>query len=339
MNIKVVKEYKLKGERNNRPRQPLILSDRLFVIFVYDKKGFTESRIQCLKTEDFSLVWEYRHAHVINNLVSVEGDFIVACCMNGQVKCFKAFTGELAWEYAITESNIGAISNVVGDKLVFSGVQARATSTWCIDTKGTLLWRQTNKGHSYIPVIHQCNIFNCIANDISCLSLADGSTVWTNTDQESYLFNPKIFNNCVLASGHGIVNFYSIQTGEKVAAISTDEGEAIWKIIHDTKNIFFGDEKGILYSYNCESIETGGEPTLNWRIDTGGCIQTVPLLKDNMIFLINDSKKLMLFGRENGILKFEIKIKGEGNISGITAGNNEIYFSCGGGSIYHCKAE
>jgi hypothetical protein len=58
MKITAVLEYKLKGERNNRPRRPLVFSGKVLVIFVYDKKGFIESKIQCFDINDFALSFD-----------------------------------------------------------------------------------------------------------------------------------------------------------------------------------------------------------------------------------------------------------------------------------------
>lgn len=340
MKIKTLKEYKLKGERNNRPRQPLLVGDKVLLIFVYDKKGFVESRIQCLKAADFSLVWEYQHNHVINNLVLAQNKTVICSCMNGEVKCFDIDNGKEVWIFATNESNIGALSNLDKDKFIVSGIQARAGSTWCIDANsGSVVWQATNKGHSYIPIIHQGYAYNCIEREINCLNMSDGSTVWTNTEPETYIFNPKVFNKYVVASGHGVVNFYDLMTGRQINSIHTGERESIREIIHNGSEFFFGDEKGMFYSYNCSNADGDTPPALNWKVDTGGSIQSIPAIKDGKVLVMSDAKKMFVIDEKSGEVEYEMKIKGEASISGITQRDNKIYFSCGGGCLYEAKLD
>ena len=334
MEIRIIKEYKLKGERNNRPRQPLIWKDKLYVIFVYDKKGFTESSIQCLSLDKFELLWEYKLSHVVNNILVSENNTLIASFMNGSVVSFNLDNGKEVWNFKTEESNIGPISNEYKHKIVFSGIQASAASTWCIDTNdGNVLWKQSNKGHSYIPKIHNDFVYNCIGNDIFCLNLENGETVSTQNEPDTFLFNPKIFGQFVIASGHGVINVYDLQLGQIINKIQTGEKSSIREIISDEENIYFGDEKGYFYSYNLSNLVS----QLNWKLQTTGKIQTIPAMSGQNIYFINDDSKLYVLDKKSGIPILEKKIKGEGNISGVTLSNDKIYFSCGGGSVYKCE--
>lgn len=334
MGIKITKEYKLQGERNNKPRQPIVWNDKLYVIFVYDKKGFIESRIQCLSLEKFELLWECQLDHVINNILVSDNKTLIASCMNGSVVSFDLDNGQKMWSFKTTESNIGAVSNECKHKVVFSGIQASNTSTWCIDsTTGNALWKQSNKGHSYIPIIHNDFIYNCIGNDIFCMNLENGLTVWTQNEPNTFLFNPKIFEQFVIVSGHGLINIYDAQSGQIINKIETGEQSSIREVINDEDNIYFGDEKGYFYSYSLSNLE----PKLNWKLETKGKIQTIPAIEGQKIFLLNDDSKLYVIDKKSGIPISEKKIKGQGNISGITFANDKIYFSCGGGHVYECE--
>lgn len=334
MNIKTIREYNLKGERNNKPRQPLIWNDKLYVIFVYDKKGFVESRIQCLSLDKFDLLWEYQLSHVINNILISENNTLIASFMNGSVVSFNLDNGQEVWKFTTEESNIGPISNEYKQKIVVSGIQAKATSTWCIDTiNGNVLWKQSNKGHSYIPKIHNDLIYNCIGNDIFCLDLENGLIVWEQNEPSTYLFNPKIFGQYVIASGHGIVNTYDLQSGQMLTRIETGEQSSIRELIHDEENIYFGDENGTFYSYSLSNLDA----KLNWKLQTSGKIQTIPAISGQTIFVLNDASKLFAIDKNSGVLVCEKKLKGEGDISGVTIANGKIYFSCGGGHVYECE--
>lgn len=337
MRGQINKMYQLKGERNNSPRQPLVVGDNVLVIFVYDKKGFTESRVQCL-TEDFSLVWEYQHPHVINNLILTSNNKLLASCMDGQVICFNVENGEQLWRFDNTDSNIGALSNESAGRVVFAGVQGGATSTWCLNTHdGSLAWKQSYKGHSYTPKIHNNLVYNCIGNNIACLNLTDGALVWTQTEPKTYLFNPKVFKEFIIAAGHGIVNFYDLKTGQLKNTLETKVTglkSSIKEIFTDESNIYFGDESGCFYCYMYPNFIDVLEIKLKWKLDTGGAISSVPAIKSDEIFLINDGCQFLAMDKKTGQATLKKKIKGKANISGITINKNRLYFSCHGGHIY-----
>lgn len=338
MNIKQRLEYKLNGARNNRPRKPIIFDGKLFVIFVYDKKGFIESRIQCLSNENFGVIWEFTLGHVINNIVLLENRTLLASCMNGKVISFDITNGKVIWEYTTSDSNIGAISNEANSRAVFSGIQW-GKKTYCIDTNtGAILWEVENTGHSYIPIIYKENIFNTICNNLYCLDLKTGSTLWKSSEPKTYLFNPKIFQHFVLASGHGIINAYEISSGKIASSIEVplskfDGVSAITEVVSDTDNIYFGDAVGNFYCYEMNN----GEFTLKWKVETKGPIESIPALLDDYVLIINNGFQLLCINKKSGVIETEKKIKGEANISGLTIENGIIYFSCGGGFV--CKYE
>lgn len=340
MKISQTLEYKLKGERNNKPRRPIVSDGKLFVIFVYDKKGFTESKIQCLSCEDFTLIWEYTLGHVINNIIQLANGNLLASCMNGKIICFKIENGDIIWEYITTDSNIGAISNEVSGRVVFSGIQ-RGKKTYCLETKtGTIIWEVQNNGHSYIPIIHKEKVFNCIGNDIYCLDLNTGSTLWSSNEPRTYMFNPKIVKNFVVASGHGLLNVYEIETGKIVFKIEIplsnfDGASAIREVISDDENIYFGDAVGNFYCYSINKLDF----ILKWKVETKGTIESIPVLLNGHILVINNGLQLLCIDKNSGVVESEKKTKGEANISGLTVDNGNIYFSCGGGQVFRFELE
>ncbi|NJL15119.1 MAG: PQQ-binding-like beta-propeller repeat protein [Microscillaceae bacterium] len=334
MNINILKEYKLKGERNIKPRQPIVCGDKICLIFVYDKKGFVESKIQCLDVKSFDLIWEFALNHVINNIFVSSDNTLVAGCMNGLVLNFNLENGAVIWQFKTDESNIGPVSNEYQKKIIFSGIQAKVASSWCIDLQnGNILWKVPNQGHSYIPIIFDGYLYNCIGNNMYCLSLTDGLQIWTQNEPATYMFNPKIFKHFVLVSGYGLVNFYDLKSGGLKIRIETGINSAIREVVAEDDDIFFGDEKGFFYSYKI--LEN--KAVLNWKIATEGTIQTVPAIIDENVLVLNDASKLLVIDKIKGIVLNEKKVKGEGNLSGITIYNGKIYFSCGGGTLYECE--
>jgi len=341
MSTKAVLEYKLKGERNNRPRRPLQFSDKVFVIFVYNKKGFIESRIQCLDVNDFALIWEYTHPHVINNLVLTENGSLLASCMNGEVLNFDIHNGTIIWSFKTPRGNIGPVSNEVNFKAVFSGVQGNQ-ATWCLDTtKGEELWCISNNGHSYHPYVYGNKILNTIGNDINCLDLNSGRTLWKVSELQTYLFNPKVVDNLAVAPGHGLINFYDLENGKLLTSIQTGQPtnsseSGIREIIADENSIYFGDAEGIFYSYSLPDAENSYCTRLQWKIETKGGIESIPAFFDSSILMINNGNQFLRIDKSNGNIQQEFKTKGEALISGVTVDKDAVFYSCSGGIVVKC---
>ncbi|MES2647956.1 MAG: PQQ-binding-like beta-propeller repeat protein [Bacteroidota bacterium] len=341
MKIKTILEYNLKGERNNRPRKPVVFSGKVFVIFVYDKKGFIESKIQCLNITNFSLEWEYTHPHVINNLVLTEYGSLVASCMNGELLNFQTGNGTLIWTYKTQGGNIGPVSNEVDSRVVFSGVHGNQCS-WCINTvNGEEIWCVGNSGHSYHPHVYGNKVLNTIGNDLYCLDLNTGKTLWKASEPKTYLFNPVAANDIVIAPGHGQVNFYALENGKFLSSIKTGQPthlteSSIRDVFTDKNSIYFGDAKGVFYSYILSGSGSSFRTSLQWKIETQGGIESTPALFYNSILVINNGKQFLCIDQGNGDIKQEIKTKGAAFISGVTVDKDMIYYSCHGGTLVKC---
>ncbi len=341
MRIKNILEYKLNGERNNRPRRPLIFSGYAFVIFVYDKKGFIESKIQCLNIIDFELIWDYTHPHVINNFVLTDNGSLVASCMNGELLNFRTGDGAVIWKFKTQGGNIGPVSNEVNSRVVFSGLQGNQFS-WCIDTvTGEEIWRVGNNGHSYHPYVYGNKVLNSTGNDLHCLDLNTGKTMWKASESKTYLFNPVVANDIAIAPGHGLVNFYNLENGKLLNSIKTGQPihlseSSVREVVADKNSIYFGDATGIFYSYLLSVNGSRCSTSLQWKIETKGGIESTPALFYDSILVINNGNQFLCIDKQNGDLKQEIKIKGAAFISGVTVEKDLIFYTCYGGTLMKC---
>ena len=346
MQINTILEYKLKGERNNRPRVPIIFTGKVFVIFVYDRKGFLESKIQCLSIDSFSLLWEYIHPHVINNLVVSETGSLLASCMNGEVLSFSIQDGAVIWRYRTLSGNIGSISNEVNSRIVFSGIQG-SQWTWCLDTNtGTEIWKVKNSGHSYQPSIFEDKVVNSIEHQLFCLDLSSGKTIWKVSESKTYLFNPIVAKNMAICSGHGLINFYNIESGKLISTIQTgqptnERESSIWRVTADESSIYFGDAKGFFYSYSFPHLNSFSFLSLNsrkntsqrWKIETKGGIESIPAFFQDSILVINNGNQFLRIDKSNGHIIQETNTKGEAFTSGVTVAKDLIFYSCYGGTV------
>ena len=333
--------YKLKGERNVSARKPLIHVGKLFVIFTYDKKGFTESRLQCLDATSLRLVWEYVHGHVLNNIVLSEANTILCSGMDGTVQSFDPDSGEIAWTFKTEESNTGAISNVYNQRAVVSGIQAGSRSTWCLDTvSGQVIWHIPNAGHAYTSLLADNSVFFCIGHNIYSVALEDGASQWEAHEPDTYLFNPKQVSNFIVVGGHGKFNLYDHKSGELKASTETDTRAAIREVLPDRDNtLYFGDEAGYFYCYYLHDERSlpgeEGMVAINfWRYRAKGGVSGSPAVVGDRLYFLSDDHRLIALDKYSGTLRWEFYTKGKANISGVTAVGENLYAACGNGYVY-----
>lgn len=334
-------EYKLKGERNISARKPLIYNNYLFVIFIYDKRGSTESRLQCLSKETLELKWEYTEDGVLNNLEVCSNGNLLCSCMRGKVLAFSPSDWKIIWEFSTKESNIGAISNIENDRVIFSGINFGAKSTWCLDVKtGKILWQIENTGHSYNPLITEEKGLFCIGHNIYSISLNDGSLNWINHEPDTYIFNPKRYGSKLFVGGHGKINIYDFNTGNLDLSIETGVRSSIREICFDSdNNMYFGDEEGIFYCYKLGFLKGPlNKDMINaekkWSYKATGGIQGTSAIINESIYFITDGEELISLNIVNGELNWIFNIKGKAHISGVSFIDDEIFTACGNGYVY-----
>lgn len=322
MKIKKLLEHKIEGGRNSGARNILPHGSRIFVSFLYDKGSFYESVLKCLNIEDFSVVWEYKHPHVIFSLLISQHGTLIASFMNGNVKAFQLETGNIEWEFKVEGTNIGMLSNESEGKIVFSRLHQPQT-TWCIDTEnGNTLWNVPVSDHSYVPHIWQNKVYNTAGHYIFCTSFANGSTIWENKEPDTYLTNNHIFKDLVIASGHGKFNGYDLQTGQLRFTAQTGSGKAIGSMVSQNDCIYFGDESGAFYCYQI----TGTAATLQWKIQTGAAEVRRPAIIDGeRLFIAAEDFGFLCIDKHTGATILAKKAKGKG--SAIAIHENKVYFA------------
>lgn len=344
MKSKLHLEFKLKGERNISSRKPLYYEEKIYIAFVFDKKGFIASKVICLNASSFEFVWEIEHDFVINNLLVSNQKSILCCCMDGVILELNPNNGHQINSISTGLERVNAASEIFDNKVVVGGIQG-STETVCIDLcNSNILWRFENGGHSYTPTISQNKVFQTTERTIYCLSLKDGKLLWNAHEALTYLFNPIVWNDFVVVGGHGIINIYQIETGKKLLQININQKEAIYNIVTDNDYIYFGDRGGYFYCYKIDIKQKlfRGEKVVAeqvWKYLSNGSIQSKPALSGNNILIINDGNRLISLNALNGKLNWEFNSKAEAGISGVLVFGNDIYTSVGKGFVYKIKDE
>lgn len=110
----------------------------------------------------------------------------------------------------------------------------------------------------------------------------------------------------MLASGHGIINAYEIASGQIVSSIEVplskfDGASAIREVVSDAENIYFGDAAGNFYCYKMNDKEF----VLKWKVETKGPIESIPVLLDEHVLIINNGLQLLGINRKSGAIEIE----------------------------------
>ncbi|GAB1856112.1 hypothetical protein MHTCC0001_09470 [Flavobacteriaceae bacterium MHTCC 0001] len=339
MKAKKLLEYKLKGERNISSRKPLIIGERLFVVFIFDKKGFVASKIICLNKNNFDVQWEYDYPFVINNILKSTTNNLLVCYMDGKLKEFNPKNGDLLNTFELEMDRCGQASIIEENKIVVGGVQGTKLTN-CFDLLShSIKWSFDNGGHSYIPLIKENKVYQCTENKIRCLELSTGNLIWEAYEKSTYIFNPVFLNGIIVVGGHGLINIYDSKNGKRLHQIKTGVRESIRAIITENNTLYFGDSSGLFYAYKIHHKKNlFGTLKINskqlWNFKSKGSIESLPLTNGKSVLFINDDNKLICLDKETGKNIWDFNTKGEAGISGITIENENIYLSVGKGYVY-----
>jgi len=339
MKAKKLLEYKLKGERNISSRKPLIIGNKLFVIFIFDKKGFSASNVTCLDKNNFDILWVYSYPFVINNILKSNSDNVFVCCMDGKLLELNQTNGELINSFDLDMDRCGQSSDIVDNKLVFGGVQGTKITACFEINPFQRIWTFENGGHSYIPLISDDKVYQCTEKNIRCLDIKSGKIIWEAFEESTYIFNPTSYKDMVAVGGHGLVNIYNSQNGKQMNQIKTEVRESIRAIIYENNIIYFGDSSGNFYAYKIYQKKNilGKHKTISeplWKYDTNGAIESTPVFYSDKIMFINDDNKLTCLDKTSGKLNWDFNTKGEAGISGISVEDEFIFTSIGKGYVY-----
>ncbi|WP_196888983.1 PQQ-binding-like beta-propeller repeat protein [Aureivirga sp. CE67] len=339
MKINKVFEFKLKGKRNISSRKPLIIKDKLYVLFLFEEKSYFRSKLICLYINNFDIIWEYDYSFIMNDIMKSVDNNILICTMDGKLKVLNSDNGELLNTFDLELNRIGGSSNIYDEKIVFGGVQGtRYTNCFNLISQ-KIEWVYETGGHSYTPLIKNENVYLCSENKIRCFKLNSGKLVWEAFEKNSYIFNPIVMGEMIAVGGHGLVNIYDSNDGELLHQIDpAGIRESIRAIRAENNILYFGDSAGIFYAYE---IKKGKDLNLKsnklWEYESGRSIESYPEIYGENILFINDDKKLICLNKYHGEMNWKFNTKGEAKISGIVIENQNIYLSVSKGYVYKLK--
>lgn len=327
MKIKKLKEYKLKDKRRISPRNQIIIGDNLYSAFIFDKGDTSNSRIICLDICTFEEKWTYDYDFIINKIMkSPISNNIVSVCMDGRVEEIDLLEGQLIKEIDLNVNRCGFPSVIVDNKIVTGGIQG-STQTTCIDLKDFKIeWEFDTDGHSYTPLISAGQVYQCTEHYLRCLDLNTGSLIWKVKEASTYLLKAEKFKDLILASGHGLINFYHKHNGRLIKQLRTQTdalNSAIRYITTNEENIYFSDHSGGIYAYECIYLDQYNiETKLLWVFKSDGEIESqLKLYKDYLVFA-NSNKNLFIINRHTGEECSAVRLKESAEICDILLGED-----------------
>ena len=328
MKLKKITEYKLKLKRNITPRNLLIIDDHLYIAFIFDQEGWINSRIICLDVEGFEERWSYDYPFIVNTIQkSPLSDNIISVCMDGIIEEIDSVEGVLLESFSLNVHRCGFSSSIVDNKVVVGGIQGSKLTT-CFDLKeADINWTFDTGGHSYNPLIVEKRVYQCTENYLRCLDFDNGKLIWQAYEESTYLFNSEIFQGIVLASGHGLINFYSIIDGTLIYQIKTGvpgSGGAIRHITCIDEFIYFSDSADVMYCYKILKLSKSFEIDIKlvWTYQSNGAIASKAKVYKNYLIFTHANKELLVLDRITGQLVASSKLKASAETSDLLVQDN-----------------
>ena len=317
--LRVDKSFRLDGERGVMSRTPLLHGGRLFEIFLYDRKDWTESRLMCFDSQTLELQWERVEAQALGNVVvNVDGDLLLLT-MTGpvQVICLDPAAGAPTWTWRREDEGAGMLSDDADGRVLVTGV-AEERTTWCLDSRtGAELWSFSNGDHPYTPSVHEGRLFLSTKRTLNALDMASGLLLWSSSEPTTYLFTPVVVAGLVVISGHGLINAYDSDDGELRAQLTTGQPrDAVYGVAVAEDTVCFGDSAGFVY---CWTVTAGPEAGLaeRWRYASAGAVSGTPAVVNDRLYVANGAKKLLALDMGTGELLAQVGIRAAPREAGV----------------------
>ena len=257
--------------------------------------GSQDGFVYALNAETGKLSWKYQTGGMVNAISGqfYKGNFYIGSS-NGFMHCFSE-KGDLLWKYKAGNA-IFMSPAFVNDRLYFGSYDKHF---YCLNTKGELVWK------FYVG--------EWVDNSPTVFS--DGREIWSAFGEKKAYGGP-----ASVCFGAYTRNFYVLdcETGG-LQWMRRMDGIISWSnpAVKDGK-IYFGDWSGQLYCLDA------GSGAIDWKILTGGNIDTQPLIHEGYIYFGSYDGNLYAFSLE-GKLSWKYQTGGV-VISRPVIENGVIYF-------------
>ena len=261
--------------------------------------------------------------------------------------CVDAITGEEIWSFP-TSSHVESSPAVANGKVIFG---AGGDGVYCLDAgTGDKLWQYPSVHVDGSPAVHDNRVYfgsGYGKQAVYCLSLDDGSEIWTVDTQYPAWGAPAVYDDRTYI-GTGVGNFAasSEEPAGGVVCLNAETGEILWEfdaggtvlgaVAVDAGKAYFGSRDASLY---CVDASSGEEI---WDFSTDGAILSSPAVIEGDVYFGSDDGKIYCLDAEDGIeewnfdasetgfFNMDSRIIGSPAISGgrLFVGSMNFFFYC-----------
>jgi outer membrane protein assembly factor BamB len=224
MKISIANIFKLKNERNIMTRSVLCCGNKIIFGFLYDKKGFSDTKIFCFDKNTFTSVWEHAEEGnvVYGGAVTPEGNSIWVCYAQ-RVICLSGKTGEPIWQFTADSDNaLSNNSNISANRIIVTEFHDDIHYLYCLDTgDGKCMWKALFEGHCKKVIISDDKkVFVVSESHIYCFDLQTGKILWSVTSSE-YIRSGGISKDYIALGFQGKILFFDKKQGKQIAQYKT----------------------------------------------------------------------------------------------------------------------
>lgn len=282
----------------------------------------------------------------------VAGGRIYVLDTEAVARAFSADSGSLVWSRSLVPEHKDG-RGAYGGGLASDGAHIYATTAFgeviALDgASGTILWRKSiGDPIRAAPTVAGGKIlFATVANEVHCLSAADGSELWTSQgvgQQASILASPSAAidgETVVVPQTSGDVTAFHLSSGQALwtdTISSTDTSSSLANLndiaarpVIDGGQVFAISHSGGFVSFD---LKTGRR---QWQRDLAG-IHT-PWISGEYVFLISGNNHLVAISRKEGGVRW-IKDLPEGIWAGPVMGNGKLIAVSSEGNLVMISAQ
>lgn len=327
--------YQLKHERNRFIRDFLLDADSLYVLFLYEKKGVSESKLICFDFQTGQEKWTLTIPTCCTNVkLASNGCILCSSMSSGQVFGLAKDSGAVVWTFTVppnesrsTSPNLGWLSDIFNDKIFISEVHGGSRNIWCLNSlDGTKVWSYEHGGHSYNFAVEAGKVYHSAGYTVFCNSFSTGQLRWKyEAEGEQGYINPVVsLGERVIVFGYGYFIVLDAKNGHYLGRCRFDaeKGKCRPVLVREDRIYIAQASKHIL----CLDINNGFATVWSRDVSSANNREGQYASKDGAFYIV-ENNLLMQIDQETGVVSAPIKLKSEQKLNDIIfLGDSAILF-------------
>lgn len=337
--------FRLTDERTVSARTPLVVDDRVYAVFTYQKGDFFETQLSGFDLVSGQRLWDLRIDHVASAPVADRHGNIFVSSFGGQVLAFDR-SGAPLWRGLETGTNLWVPTLVAPDRLVVTEIGGGARHSWCLDAQtGRQLWRFETGGHTRAAVACDDLIVQATpagdrgsppdAHRLTAVRVDDGSLAWA-ARLPAYPGALARLDGQVVVGARGGLLVFDLTTGKRVAETGRPEAAGIGEpLALDRHQLASADGDATLRVFGLESrrgvFRSSTALVQRWQAGLSGPPVGRPERVFGKVAVLSADAVISLYDPETGQSGSRFKLPGEkhGESGGLAATERHLAATIG----------